>query len=151
MFITIKEWVSNILWLLVSVRKDIQLLKLLPVLLLYYGVNNEWLSSTPKYLAGDIDVCRRRKESTKHLKKNWVHSCSSDGKIAWCTIWNPIFYMECGIYVGEMRGKSETLKKRCVDICCLEEVKWKEQWVKMIGKGFKFLWSGSCNICQLVN
>ena len=52
--------------------------------------------------------------------------------------------MECGIYVGEMGGKSETLKRRCVNICCLEEMKWKGQWVKMIAKGFKFLWSGIC-------
>ena len=52
--------------------------------------------------------------------------------------------MECGIYVGEIGGKSETLKRRCANICCLEEVKWKGKWVKMIGKGFKFLWSGSC-------
>ena len=38
----------------------------------------------------------------------------------------------------------ETLKRRCVDICCLQEVRWKGQGAKMIGNGFKFLWSGSC-------
>ena len=38
----------------------------------------------------------------------------------------------------------ETLKRRCVDICCLQEVRWKGQGVKIIGNGFKFLWSGDC-------
>ena len=38
--ITIKFWVSNILSLLVSVRKEIQLLNFLPILLLYYGLDN---------------------------------------------------------------------------------------------------------------
>ena len=37
---------------------------------------------------------------------------------------------------------SETLKRCCVDICCLQEVRWKGQGAKMIGNGFKFLWSG---------
>ena len=39
---------------------------------------------------------------------------------------------------------SKTLKRRCVDICCLQKVKWKDQGAKMIGNGFKFLWSGGC-------
>ena len=38
----------------------------------------------------------------------------------------------------------ETLKRHCVDICCLQEVRLKEQGVEMIGNGFKFLWSGCC-------
>ena len=49
--------------------------------------------------------------------------------------------------VGSMLRKwgeiSETLKRRCVDICCVQEVKWKGQGARMIGNGFKFLWSGS--------
>ena len=49
--------------------------------------------------------------------------------------------------VGSMSGKwgelSETLKRCCVDICCVQEVKWKGQGARMIGNGFKFLWSGS--------
>ena len=52
-----------------------------------------------------------------------------------------------GIYVCEpMSGKwveiSETLKRRCVHICCSQEARWKGQGAKMIGNGFKFLWSG---------
>ena len=47
-----------------------------------------------------------------------------------------------------MSGKwgeiSETLKRRCVYICCLQEVRWKTQDAKMIGDGFNFLWSGGC-------
>ena len=39
---------------------------------------------------------------------------------------------------------SETLKRRFVDICCLQEVRWKARWAKMIGNGFKFLWSRGC-------
>ena len=39
--------------------------------------------------------------------------------------------------VGSISGKwgeiSETLKRRCVDICCLQEMRWKGQ---MIGNGF---------------
>ena len=50
--------------------------------------------------------------------------------------------------VGSISGKweeiSETLKRHCVEICCLQEVRWKGQGAKMIGNGFKFLWSGSC-------
>ena len=52
--VTIKVWVSNILLFLVSIRKGIQLLKLLTVLLFHHGVNNAWGRYTPKYLAGDI-------------------------------------------------------------------------------------------------
>ena len=32
----------------------------------------------------------------------------------------------------------------CVDVCWLQEVRWKGQRAKMIGNGFKFLWSGGC-------
>ena len=39
---------------------------------------------------------------------------------------------------------SETLKRPCVDICCLQEARWKGQRAKMIGNGFKFLWSPGC-------
>ena len=52
--------------------------------------------------------------------------------------------MECGIYAGKVGRISETLKRRRVDICCLQEVRWKGQGAKMTGNGFKFLWSGSC-------
>ena len=36
----------------------------------------------------------------------------------------------------------ETLKRRCVDIQCLQEVRWKGQGAKMFGNDFKFLWNG---------
>ena len=39
---------------------------------------------------------------------------------------------------------SETLKRRCVDIWCLQEVRWKGQGATMIGYGFKFLLSRGC-------
>ena len=39
---------------------------------------------------------------------------------------------------------SETLKRRRVDICFLQKVRWRGQGTKMIRNGFKFLWSGDC-------
>ena len=41
---------------------------------------------------------------------------------------------------------SETLERRCFDICCFREVKWKGQGAKMIGNDFKFLLSASCKV-----
>ena len=50
--------------------------------------------------------------------------------------------------VGSMSRKwgerSEIFKRRCVDICCLQEVRWKGQGANMTENGFKFLWSGGC-------
>ena len=46
--------------------------------------------------------------------------------------------------LGKWGEISETLKRRCLDVCCLQEVKWKRQGAKMIGNGFKFLQSGGC-------
>ena len=49
--------------------------------------------------------------------------------------------------MGSVSGKwgeiSETLERRSVDICCVQEVRWKGQGAAMIGNGFKFLWGGS--------
>ena len=49
--------------------------------------------------------------------------------------------------VGSISGKwgeiSETLKRCCVDICCVQEVRWKGQGARMTSNGFKFFWSGS--------
>ena len=44
--------------------------------------------------------------------------------------------------LGKWSKISETLQRRYVDICCLQEVRWKGQGAKMIRNGFKFLWSG---------
>ena len=55
--ITMEVWVSNILWLLVSIKKGNQLLKFLPVLLLYCSVDNTWRRNTSKYHAGAISAC----------------------------------------------------------------------------------------------
>ena len=46
--------------------------------------------------------------------------------------------------LGKWGEISETLKRRGVDICCLQEVRRKEQGAKMIGNGFKFLQNGNC-------
>ena len=37
---------------------------------------------------------------------------------------------------------SKTLKRRCVGICCLQEMRWKGKGAKMIGNGLKSPWSG---------
>ena len=51
----------------------------------------------------------------------------------WFSTWN-VKYM-----LGKWGEISETLKRRGVDICCLQEVRRKGQGAKMIGNGFKFL------------
>ena len=38
----------------------------------------------------------------------------------------------------------ETSKRCCTDICCLQKMRWKGQGAKVIGYGFKYLWSGGC-------
>ena len=52
--------------------------------------------------------------------------------------------------MGSMSGKwgeiSETLKRRCVVIYCLQELWWKVQGAKMIGNGVKFFWSSGCKV-----
>ena len=52
--------------------------------------------------------------------------------------------------VGTMRGKSnevvETVSRRRVDLCCLQEIKWKREGVKQIvgnNSRFKLFWSGN--------
>ena len=47
--------------------------------------------------------------------------------------------------------KYENLKRRCVDTFCLQKVRWKGQGAKMIGNGFKFLWSGGCKAENVVD
>ena len=49
--------------------------------------------------------------------------------------------------IGEI---SEILKRHCVDICCLQEVRWKGCGAKMIRNGFKFLWSRGCKAENVV-
>ena len=44
--------------------------------------------------------------------------------------------MVCGISVGNVGEISETLKRLCIDIYCLQEVRRKRQEDKMIGNGF---------------
>ena len=49
----------------------------------------------------------------------------------WFSTWN------VGSMSGEWGEISETLKTHCVDICCLQDVRWKGQGAKIIGSGFK--------------
>ena len=45
---------------------------------------------------------------------------------------------------GKWGQISETLKRKCVDICCLQKVRRKGHRIKLIGNGFEFLWSEDC-------
>ena len=47
---------------------------------------------------------------------------------------------------GKWSEISQTLKINYIYICCLQEVRWKGQGAKMIGNGFKFLWSRGCKV-----
>ena len=39
------------------------------------------------------------------------------------------------------QGIAETLKRCCIDICCLQEVRWGGKGAKMIGNEYKLLLS----------
>ena len=54
---------------------------------------------------------------------------------------DPVFNMEFEIYVGKWGEIYETLKRR-VNICCLQEVRWKGQGAKMIGNFLNFFGVG---------
>ena len=52
---------------------------------------------------------------------------------------------DCKINPKKKWGEiSKALKRRCVDICCLQEVRWTEQGAKMTGSNFNFFWSRRC-------
>lgn len=38
---------------------------------------------------------------------------------------------------------AEALKRFCIDICCLQEVKGREKGVEIISNGYRLLWSGA--------
>ena len=44
-----------------------------------------------------------------HNTEIQVHSCLNDGNISWCTTWDLVLLMECGIYFRKMGEISETL------------------------------------------
>ena len=44
--------------------------------------------------------------------------------------------------LGKWGEISEMLKRHCVDICCLQEVRWKRQGAKMTGNDFNFFGVG---------
>ena len=54
--------------------------------------------------------------------------------------------------VGSLRGRGvevcEELRKRRVDVCCVQEVRWRGQGARMIGvegRRYKLWWSGNCD------
>jgi len=47
--------------------------------------------------------------------------------------------------IGRYRALSEVLRRRNVNVCCVKELKWKEEKVKEIGEGHKILYSGKSN------
>ena len=57
--------------------------------------------------------------------------------------------------VGSMSGRGaevcEELKKRSMDVCCLQEVRWREQGARFVGvKGrrYKLWWSGNSDVTR---
>ena len=72
----------------------------------------------------------------KPVNRGRKTECTSDRMIGKSPdIQYGIRFLTCS--VGSMLGKwgnlSETLKRCCVNICCLQEVMWKGQGAKMIG------------------
>ena len=92
--ITIKEWLSNILWLLVSVRKSIQLLKFCQ----YYCFNMVLIMH-----GGDM----AQSTSQTISKLAYVRKKAQNlGRKIECTyaqmIWNLLINIKCGIYIGKV-------------------------------------------------
>ena len=55
--------------------------------------------------------------------------------------------------VGSMSGRDtevcEELRKRRIDVCCLQEVRWRGQGVRFMGvksRRYKLLWSGNSDM-----
>nr|GFD04844.1 hypothetical protein [Tanacetum cinerariifolium] len=47
-----------------------------------------------------------------------------------------------GTLTGRSRELAEVLKRRRVNICCVQETKWKGEKAKEIGEGYKIIYSG---------
>ena len=47
-----------------------------------------------------------------------------------------------GTLTGRNRELAEVLKRRNVNICCVQETKWKGERVREIGEGYKIIYSG---------
>jgi len=43
---------------------------------------------------------------------------------------------------GRSRELAKVLKRRKVNICCVQETKWKGEKAKEIGEGYKIIYSG---------
>ena len=85
-----------------------------------------------------------RKKALNHRRKSectcaWMTGKSSDVKfvIRFST-------RNMGSMLGKWGEISETLKRHSLNICCLQEERWKGHQVKMIENGFKFLWNWVC-------
>ena len=130
--------------MLVSVRKGIQLLKFLPVLLLYFGVDNTWggtSQSTSQTLSVPAYV---REKALNPGRKIGCTRAQMIGKSPDVQFGNWISTCNVGSMSGKVGKIPETLKRRCVDICCMQEVRWKGHGDKIVIGSFKFLWSGGC-------
>ena len=62
-------------------------------------------------------------------------------------LWDKIWYVKCGKSLRkENRSVCEELRKRRVDVCCMQEVRWKGQGARFVntaGRRYKLWWSGS--------
>ena len=60
--------------------------------------------------------------------------------------WDKIWYINVGSLCGRKTEVFEELRKRKVDVCCIQEVRWKGQgarFVGTLGRRYKLWWSGN--------
>ena len=97
--------------------------------------------SAPVYVRKKI-LNPRRKIECNHAKI--LGKCPNIQFRIRSSIWNVVSIS------GNWGEISDTLKLCCVDISCLQEVRWKGQGTKIIGNGYKFIWKGGCKAENIV-
>ena len=142
--ITIKDWVSNILWLLVSTRKGIHLLKFSIIASLYVIMLTMHGGGTPKVPRSQHQYLPTLKRKPWTLKKIECTCAGMMRKSLDVQFGIPLSTWNVGSVLGKLGEIFQTLKRCCVHICCLQEIRLKGERTKMIGNGFEFLWSGGC-------
>ena len=60
--------------------------------------------------------------------------------------WDKIWYIKCEKSLWKETEVCEEVRKRKVDVCCIQEVRWKGQgtrFVGTLGRRYKLWWSGN--------
>ncbi|XP_065315425.1 craniofacial development protein 2-like [Gordionus sp. m RMFG-2023] len=114
-----------------------------------YGYNKAWAGYSPKYPVGLLIRLRQRRmgnlvihenktyDGHKRPDKKWRNQFTGD-RVRVVT-WN----------VGSMTGRAgevvDVLHRRHIDVCCIQETRWKGNGTRMINKTsekYKFFWQG---------